>query len=92
MLSTPEKPSRYLSSELSISDRSVRRLLKELNMRLDIMTLLQSLHGGDADTRLVSCEILLNKVNEVKTFLDKIWWAYGATFKLNGFINHHNYV
>lgn len=58
-------------------------------MKPYIPGLLQSLHDGDADTRLEFCKTFLYKVNEDKTFLDK---SDETTFKLNGQINRYNCV
>ena len=84
--------SRRLSQELELSRSSVRRLLRDENLRPFHPKLVQGLSEDDFDRRLECCEVLLELKEEDEEIFDKIIWSDEAVFKLSGSVNRHNTV
>lgn len=63
LVRSPQKSSRRLSSELSVSHVAVWHMLKELNYRPFRPRLIHALHDGDADRRVEFCELFLDLVD-----------------------------
>lgn len=88
----PMQSTRQRSLELSISRRSLQRLLHELKLYPYIPRLVQFLNDDDHDRRLQFCEFFLNECENDPAITEKILWTDEACFKLNGHVNRHNAV
>lgn len=91
-MESPTKSARRTSRELEISDRSLRRMLKKMNMRCYRPRLLHALNEDDPDRRLEFCEWYRGCAEDNANFYRSILWSDEAQFKLNGRINRHNCV
>lgn len=94
LLSSPEKSksARRLSSHLHISDRTVRRMLKELKLRPYHPRLINSLMEDDPDRRLQFAEMWLAKLEAEPELEQNVLWTDEAKFHLSGSVNRHNCV
>ena len=65
----------------------------KINMKPYIPLLIHRLLEDDPDRRLQFCEQVISLCENKPTFLDEIVWTNDeATFKLLGYVNHHNCV
>ena len=89
---SPKKSTRRASLKLSISQTSIRRILKSIGLKPYRPRLIHGLLEDDPDRRLQFSEIMLNELEENPVILDNIVWSDEASFKLSGHINRHNCV
>ncbi|GAB1600991.1 hypothetical protein Ahia01_000377300 [Argonauta hians] len=89
---SPKKSTRRDSQEMSISQSTVCRILKDNGMKPYRPVLLHQLNEDDPDRRLEFAEWFVNSAAMDETFPDMIIWSDEATFKLNGRVNRHNCV
>jgi transposase len=78
--------------ELDMSRSTLRRIMKDLNLKPYKPKLLQALNEDDPDRRMQFCEWILDTIEEDLTLLDRILWTDEATFQTNGRVNRHNCV
>jgi hypothetical protein len=71
-LRNPQPSQRRASRELSISRRSLRRIMQDLNLKPYKPRLLQALNEDDPDRRLEFCEWILDSIQDDPTLLDRI--------------------
>jgi hypothetical protein len=83
----PEMSSRRASLQLQMSDRSLRRILKELGFKAFRPRMLHGLLPGDPEKRVQFCSLLLVQIQHQPDLLDCIIWSDEASFKLNGHVN-----
>lgn len=61
-------------------------------MAVYILRLLHAMNQDNPHRRVQFCELFQHKVHEDEKFMSRTVWFAEATFKLNGTVNHHNYV
>jgi transposase len=88
----PQSSQRYAARDLSISCSSLRRLMKDLNLKPYKPRLLQALNEDDPDRRVEFCEWILDSIQDNPNLLDRILWTDEAIFQTNGRVNRHNCV
>ncbi|CAF4924080.1 unnamed protein product, partial [Rotaria sp. Silwood2] len=88
----PQKSQRHAAHDLDISRSSVRRIMKELNLKPYKSRLLQALHEDDPDRRLEFSQWALDSIREDPIILDRILWTDEAIFQTNARVNRHDYV
>ncbi|CAF1264566.1 unnamed protein product [Rotaria sordida] len=88
----PQKSQRRAAHDLDISRSSVRRIMKELNLKPYKPRLLQALNEDDPDRRLEFSQWVLDSIREDPIILDRILWTDEAIFQTNGRVNRHNCV
>ncbi len=91
-LRNPQTSQRRASTELNMSRTSLRRLMKDLQLKPYKPMLLQALNEDDPDRRLEFCEWLLENAREDPSLLNRILWTDEAVFQTNGRVNRHNCV
>lgn len=80
------------SLQLHIPRTSLRRIMKDIHLKIWRPRLLHEMNEDDFDRRLEFCEWLQQQLLEDITIRDRIIWTDEATFKLNGHVNLHNAV
>jgi transposase len=81
-----------LSIQTGIEGRSVRRILRKLDLRPWRPTQVQALGDDDYDRRMEFCATWLTKLEENAELSDLVLWSDESVFKLNGNVNRHNCV
>lgn len=87
----PHVSQRTLSSDLGISSRSIRRILKKNNFHPYKVQLHQEILPADYEVRRNFCQLLENKFRVEPDFYNLVLWTDESTFHNNGFVNGHNY-
>lgn len=80
------------SLQVQISRTSLRRIMKDLKLRLWRPRLVHALNEDDFDRRSQFSEWYVNVTEEDPSVEDRILWSDEATFHLNGQVNRHNSV
>lgn len=87
----PETSTRRRSSQLQLSDRTLRRILKhDLHLFPYKIQLVQKLNPEDFVLRLEYARAVLNLVDQNENFLSNLMMTDEAHFHLNGFVNKQN--
>lgn len=88
---SPTRSTRKLAAQLSISRRSVQRILKEdLNLFPYKIQLVSKLNPSDYPVRLEFCKKMLEMLEADSTLIDHIFMSDEAHFDLNGNVNKQN--
>ena len=80
------------SLQLHIVRISLRRIMKDMELKVWRPRLLPQMNDDDYDRRIEFCEWLQQQLHENIDIRDRIIWTDEASFKLNGHVNLHNAV
>jgi len=80
------------SLQLHIPRTSLRRIMKDIELKVWRPRLLHQMNDDDYDRRIEFCEWLQQQLHENIDIRDRIIWTDEASFKLNGHVNLHNAV
>jgi hypothetical protein len=83
---------RHMSSLLSISRTSIRRIYKDLGFKPYIPRLIHELNEYNFDRRIEFCEIFLSLLESQPDLVNRVIWSDEATFKVSGHVNRHNMI
>jgi Transposase. len=87
----PHVSQRTISTNLSISCRSVRRILKKHQYHPYKVQLHQELQPADYEMRENFCQIMQNKLEREPDVYNCILFTDESTFHNNGFVSGHNF-
>ena len=90
MKERPTTSLRKLSTELGISDRSLRRIRDSLDFSSYKIQLFQAIKPEDLTLRESFCLRFLSILHLDPTFIHNIWFSDDCHVLLNGFINKQN--
>jgi hypothetical protein len=88
----PSTSVREGAAALSVSIRSYRRLLQQLDLRPYRAQCVPPLTDGDLDRRVEFCEIMAQQFNGNEQLVDQIIWSDESLFRMDGTVNRHNDV
>ena len=91
VLRSPTRSARRQSTGLNISDRSYRRMLKELHFHPYKIQVVQALLPRDAGIRVDFCERFGRMIDEDPDILNRLMISDEAHFHLSGFVNKQNF-
>lgn len=86
----PHKPTRVVSQEIQVCQRTVCKYLRKEKWHPYKVKLVQELREDDSDRRIQFCEIMLERFNREPNFYNCIIFSDEATFYLNGTVNRQN--
>lgn len=89
---SPRKSARRHSLELGLSNRTLRRILKnDLKFHPYKMQIVQHLKPQDYNNRVRFCEQMLNVIEQDEDRIHNLWMSDEAHFHLSGFVNKQNF-
>ena len=86
----PNQSARKMAKELSLSTRTLMRVMKEIGMKPQQMNFLHELTDDDQYKRMNFCREWLNKIQLDETLQDKVIWSAEFFFQLNGHVSRPN--
>ncbi|PNF27340.1 hypothetical protein B7P43_G02435 [Cryptotermes secundus] len=84
VLRSPHRSVRKVAAAVTVSRRSVQRILHELKFHPYKLQLVQELKPNDHLLRRQFCEAIMNKTDENPDFIENLWMSDEAHFHLNG--------
>lgn len=87
---SPNASIRDCERDLTLSTRTIHRILKKHKWKPFSYHLVQHLQLGDLPRRVEFCEWFLMKTQEDENFIKKVIWCDEAKFSKNGLFNRHN--
>ncbi|PNF14829.1 hypothetical protein B7P43_G06330 [Cryptotermes secundus] len=90
VLRSPHRSVRKVAAAVTVSRRSVQRILHELKFHPYKLQLVQELKPNDHLLRRQFCEAIMNKTDENPDFIENLWMSDEAHFHLNGYVNKQN--
>lgn len=90
IIENPQISSRQVSSQLNISQTSVRRVITKENHHPYHILNVQGLLPQDCQSRTDFFECFQSKLQLVPDFLNSLFWTDESTFHRNGFANRRN--
>lgn len=89
---SPRKSARRHSAQLGLSNRSVRRILKnDLHYHPYKMQIVQALQPNDYNHRIRFCQAMLNVIGTNGERVHNLWMSDEAHFHLSGYVNKQNF-
>lgn len=89
---SPRKSARRHSAQLGLSNRSVRRILKnDLHYHPYKIQVVQALNPNDLNTRIRFCQAMLAVIDGNGERVHNLWMSDEAHFHLSGYVNKQNF-
>lgn len=89
---SPRKSARRHSAQLGLSNRSVRRILKnDLHYHPYKIQVVQVLNPNDFNTRIRFCQAMLTVIDGNGERVQNLWMSDEAPFHLCGYVNKQNF-
>lgn len=91
MILSPHTSVRRLSLQLQIPRATVHKILHQnLKFRAYKIQIVQHLQDNDYTTRVDSCSLLIERIDNDNRFLSNVIFSDEATFHISGRVNRHN--
>ena len=87
---TPATSCRKVETEVGVIKSRVQTILKKHKYKPYKIKVVQNLHPGDAERRLLFCEWYLQKINNNPNFGSKVIWSDESYICSNGIFNRQN--